>query len=102
MRKLTIHKELFKTGQTGFVKSCTIVNTIQFHQLDWDLESSGEVIIMLLTFAKHLFNPSTHVRESKTVLDSGFWILDPTPWILVQVLDSGCFVSGTGIPDSNR
>ena len=74
MRKLTIHKELFKTGQTGFVKSCT-----QFHNLDWDLESSGEVIIILLTFAKHLFNLSTHVRESKTVLDSGFWILDPTP-----------------------
>ena len=37
MRKLTIHKELFKTGQTGFVKSCTVVNTIQFHHLDWDL-----------------------------------------------------------------
>ena len=30
------------------------------------------------------------------------WILDSTPWILVQVWDSGCFVSGTGIPDSNR
>ena len=25
MRKLTIHKELFKTGQTGFVKSCTVI-----------------------------------------------------------------------------
>ena len=48
MRKLTIHKELFKTGQTGFVKSCTVVNTIlQFHNLDWDLESRGEVIVML-------------------------------------------------------
>ena len=47
MRKLTIYKELFKTGQTGFVKNCTVVNTMQFHNLDWDLESSGEVIIML-------------------------------------------------------
>ena len=79
MRKLTIHKELFKTGQTGFVKSCTVIKYHTVPQLDWDLESSGEVIIILLTFAKHLFNLSTHVRESKTVLDSGFLILDPTP-----------------------
>ena len=59
MRKLTIHKELFKTGQTGFAGSCTVVNTIQFHNLD---------------SKTHIFNLSTHVRETKTVLDSGFWI----------------------------
>ena len=47
MRKLTIYKELFKTGQTRFVKSCTVLNTIHFHNLDFDLELSGEVIIML-------------------------------------------------------
>ena len=32
---------------------------------------------------------SPHVRESEIVMDSGF-----------QVLDSGVFVRGTGIPDS--
>ena len=78
MRKLTIHKELFKTDQTGFVKSCTVVNTIQFHNLDYLISRSM----------------SGNPRQS--------WILDSTPWILVQVLDSVCFVSGNGIPDSNR
>ena len=74
MRKLTIHKELFKTGQRGFAGSCTVVNIIQFHK-----------------------DPCSGIQDSP-----GFWILDPTPWILVHVLDSGCFVSGSGIPDSNR
>ena len=39
-----------------------------------------------------------HVRESKTVLDSRFHSVDS----VIQVLDSGFFVSGTWIPDSNR
>ena len=39
----------------------------------------------------YLINFLFHVRESKTVLDSGF-----------QALDSGLFASGTWIPDLNR
>ena len=74
MRKLTIHKELFKTGQTGFVKSCTVVNTIlQFHNLDWDLESRGEVIVMLPLQNIYLISRPM----SGNGWDSpGFWILD--------------------------
>ena len=84
MRKLTIYKELFKTGQTGFVKHCTVVNTMQFHSLNWDLQSSGEVIIMLPLSNIYLISRpmSGNPRQSS--------ILDSTPWILVQVLDSGC------------
>ena len=45
---------------------------------------------------KHrLFRP---IRESKTVLYSGFHTVDSR----FQVLNSGMFVSGTWIPDSNR
>ena len=41
---------------------------------------------------------SPNVRESNTVLDSGFHAWDSG----FQVLDSGFFFSGTWIPDSNR
>ena len=44
----------------------------------------------------HLTKP--HVRECKTVLDSGFHVVDSG----FQVLNFGFFVSGTGIPDCNR
>ena len=75
MRKLTIYKELFKTGQTEFVKSCTVVNTIQFHHLDWDLESSGEVIIMLPLQNIYLISrPMSGNPRQSWILDSGFWI----------------------------
>ena len=67
------------------------------------------MIIKLLTFAKHLFNLSTHVRESNTC--PGFWILDfgshavdSSPgigfWMFCQWnWDSG-FQSLVGSPDS--
>ena len=42
--------------------------------------------------------PNRLVRESKTVVDSGFHALDSG----FQVPDSGFLVSGTWIPDSNR
>ena len=45
---------------------------------------------------KRVFSPN--VRESKTILDSGFQILDSRS----QALNFGNFVSGTGIPDFNR
>ena len=41
---------------------------------------------------------SPHVRESKTVCDSGFHAVDSR----FQVLDSRFFISGTWILDSNR
>ena len=41
-------------------------------------------------------NHSPHVKESKTVLDSGF---HPSEF---QILTSGYFVSGNWIPDFNR
>ena len=41
---------------------------------------------------------SRHVKESKTVLDSEFHAVDS----VFQVLDSGFFLSGTWIPDSNH
>ena len=54
-----------------------------------------------------LFLP--HVKESKTDLDSGFWILHSGLWTGLYALDSGFqlsdfgfFVSGTWIPDTNR
>ena len=40
----------------------------------------------------------SHVRESKTDLDSGLHIVDSG----VQVLNSEFFVNGTWIPDSSR
>ena len=43
-----------------------------------------------------VFSVSPHIRESKTVLDSGFHAVDSR----FQQLDSGFFVSGTWIPDS--
>ena len=41
---------------------------------------------------------SPHVRESKAIWDLRFHSVESG----YQVLDSGCFVSGTWIPDSNR
>ena len=41
------------------------------------------------------FHPGPYVRESKTILDSGFCANDSG----LKVLDSGFFVSGTWIPD---
>ena len=46
-------------------------------------------------FKKFDFSP--HVRESMTVLDSGFHAVDSG----LQVLDFGFLFSGTGIPDFN-
>ena len=46
-------------------------------------------------FKKSDFSP--HVRESMTVLDSGFHAVDSG----LQVPDSGFLFSGTGIPDFN-
>ena len=46
-------------------------------------------------FKKFDFSP--HVRESLTVLDSGFHAVDSG----LQVLDSEFLFSGTGIPDFN-
>ena len=43
------------------------------------------------------FDFSPHVRESMTVLDSGFHAVNSG----LQVLDSGFLFSGTGIPDFN-
>ena len=45
-----------------------------------------------------IIHKSLHVRESKTVLDSGFHAVDSG----FQVLDSRFFVSGTWIPDSKQ
>ena len=45
-----------------------------------------------------IIHKSPHVRESKTVLDSGFHAIDSG----FQVLDPGFFVSGTWIPDSKQ
>ena len=57
-----------------------------------------------VTFAKHLFILSPHVRESKTGLDSGFHAVDSSPgmgfWMFCQWnWDSG-FQSLVGFPDS--
>ena len=41
------------------------------------------------------FHPGPYVRESKTILDTGFCANDSG----LKVLDSGFFVSGTWIPD---
>ena len=53
-----------------------------------DLDSSEMILI-----------PIRLVRESKTVVDSGFHVLDSDSGF--QVRDSGFFVTGTWIPDSN-
>ena len=57
-----------------------------------------------VTFVKHLFNLSTHVRESKTVLDSGFHAVDSSPgigfWMFCQWNWESGFQSLVGCLDS--
>ena len=50
------------------------------------------------TSQNDVFSVLPQIRESKTVLDSGFHAVDSR----FQQLDSGFFVSGTWISDSNR
>ena len=63
---------------------------------------NGELIIfysgILFSFSTRFIIRCSSVRESKTVLDSGFQAMDPG----FQVMGSGFLVSGIGIPDSNR
>ena len=58
-----------------------------------------------LDSSEMILSPIRLVRESKTVVDSRFHALDSghrTPDSRFQIRDSGFFVSGTWIPDSNR
>ena len=64
-----------------------------------------ELLHVDLDSSEMILSPIRLVRESKTVVDSGFHALDSghrTPDSGLQVRDSGFFVSGTWIPDSNR
>ena len=64
-----------------------------------------ELLHVDLDSSEMILSPIRLVRESKTVVDSGFHALDSghrTPDSGFQVRDSGFFVSGTWIPDSNR
>ena len=49
-------------------------------------------------YTKAFNHPAMSVRESKTVSNSGFLVVDSG----FQILDSGSFSKGTLIPDSNR
>ena len=57
-----------------------------------------ELLHVDLDLSEMILSPIRLVRESKTVVDSGFHALDSG----FQVWDSRFFVSGTWIPDSNR
>ena len=62
-----------------------------------------ELLHVDLDSSEMILSPIRLVRESKTVVDSGFHALDSGHWTPgFQVQDSGFFVSGTWIPDSNR
>ena len=62
-----------------------------------------ELLHVDLDSSEMILSPIRLVRESKTVVDSGFHALDSGHWTpAFQVQDSGFFVSGTWIPDSNR
>ena len=64
-----------------------------------------ELLHVDLDSSEMILSPIRLVRESKTVVDSGFHALDSghrTPDSGFQVRNSGFFVSGTWIPDSNR
>ena len=64
-----------------------------------------ELLHVDLDSSEMILSPIRLVRESKTVVDSGFHALDSghrTPDSGFQVRDSGFFVSGTWILDSNR